>query len=221
MNFLHKLVLPAYGRRLSCAELVLLSCGRTVNHNTQLRQLSITAARLKTFEPDYLDAAGAKIPTYPPLNIQIKGYNFDVLESFQSYIHNLAENMGVDVEDAWATPACSYKMATFHHGGTRVKTEFQLHLYERNVQVVNLRSVDAPILLDTIRTALPEGVQLSFHEHTQEHYEQRYIPDPFIDSLRQELTKSSEKKEAEKADREATAAAKAARKQAELLKSLT
>jgi hypothetical protein len=41
----------------------------------------------------------------------MKGYNFDVLESFQSYVHNLAENMGVDVEDAWATPACSYKVS--------------------------------------------------------------------------------------------------------------
>jgi ribosomal protein L12E/L44/L45/RPP1/RPP2 len=40
----------------------------------------------------------------------MKGYNFDILESFQSYVHNLAENMGVDVEDAWATPARSYKV---------------------------------------------------------------------------------------------------------------
>jgi large subunit ribosomal protein L48 len=40
----------------------------------------------------------------------MKGYNFDILESFQSYVHNLAENMGVDVEDAWATPARSFKV---------------------------------------------------------------------------------------------------------------
>ena len=26
------------------------------------------------------------------------GYNFDILESFQSYIHNLAENMGINVD---------------------------------------------------------------------------------------------------------------------------
>ena len=29
------------------------------------------------------------------------------------------------------------------------------------------RSVDAPILLDTIRTALPEGVQLACHQHKE------------------------------------------------------
>lgn len=208
MNFLRHL--PLCGKNLRAERLLLL-----------LRPLCGSAGRWKTFEPDYLDSAGPQIPTYPPLNIQIKGYNFDILESFQSYIHNLAENMGVDVEDAWATPARSYKLATYHEGGTRVKSEYQLHLYERNVQVVNLRSVDAPILVDIIRTALPEGVQLSLHQHTQAHYEERYIPDPFIESLRKELSDDEEKREAERADRQATAAAKAARKQAELLKSLT
>ena len=29
---------------------------------------------------------------------------------------------------------------------------YNLYLYERNVQVVGLRSIDAPILIDTIRT---------------------------------------------------------------------
>jgi len=185
------------------------------------RLLTCSVGRWKIFEPDYLDSAGPQIPTYPPLNIQIKGYNFDILESFQSYIHNLAENMGVDVEDAWATPARSYKVATYHEGGTRVKAEYTLHLYERNVQVTNLRSVDAPILLDIVRTALPEGVQLSLHEHTLAHYEERYIPDPFIEGLRKELAQDEEKREALKADKEASAAARAARKQAEILKSLT
>ena len=41
------------------------------------------------------------------------GYNFDLLESVQSYIHNLAENMGVNVEAAWATPARSFQVTTY------------------------------------------------------------------------------------------------------------
>jgi hypothetical protein len=57
--------------------------------------------------------------------------------------------------------------------------------------------------------------------HLQAHYEERYIPDPFIESLRKELAEDEEKREAVKADKEASAAARAARKQAELLKSLT
>ena len=41
------------------------------------------------------------------------GYNFDILESFQSYIHNLAENMGINGGGAWATPARTYQATTF------------------------------------------------------------------------------------------------------------
>jgi hypothetical protein len=35
------------------------------------RTFSISASKLKTFEPDYLDSAVPEIPTYPPLNIQV------------------------------------------------------------------------------------------------------------------------------------------------------
>eukprot|EP00088_Acartia_fossae_P042279 TRINITY_DN44364_c0_g1_i1.p1 TRINITY_DN44364_c0_g1~~TRINITY_DN44364_c0_g1_i1.p1 ORF type:complete len:250 (-),score=27.35 TRINITY_DN44364_c0_g1_i1:105-854(-) len=189
-------------------------------HSSAAKTFGCSTVKAKTFEPDYLDSAVPLIPTYPPINIQLKGYNFDVLESYQSYVHNLAENMGIDVEEAWATPPKSTKISTFAKGGTRVHDEFSLHMYERNVQVVNMRSVDAPILIDTIRSTLPEGVQLSFHEHLQEHYEERYIPDPFINSVRAELTASEEKNIAARAEKEAASAAKAARKQAALLKSI-
>ena len=77
------------------------------------RLLSGGVMRMGTFEPEYLDSSGPVIPTYPPINIQIKGYNFDILESTQSYIHNLAENMGINVEKSWATPSKTYQMTTF------------------------------------------------------------------------------------------------------------
>ena len=182
---------------------------------------STTTCHRGTFEPDYLDSSGPVIPTYPPLNIQIKGYNFDVLESLQSYIHNLAENMGIDVDNAWATPAKTYQLTTYVEGGTRPKDTYNLSLYERNVKVVGLRSVDAPILIDTIRTALPEGVIFNVHEHTRDMEEERWIADPFIDSLRTELDAAADEKEKEQIKRDATMEAKAARKKAELLKSLT
>lgn len=117
------------------------------------RLFSAGVMRMGTFEPDYLDSSGPVIPTYPPINIQIKGmydtlwainaawviqdnndyctacsctvnvltldlmmflgYNFDILESTQSYIHNLAENMGINVENSWATPSKTYQITTF------------------------------------------------------------------------------------------------------------
>jgi hypothetical protein len=59
MNFLRKLpVLPLHGRILQLEQ----------------RQLSCSAGKWKIFEPDYLDSAGPQIPTYPPINIQVKPY---------------------------------------------------------------------------------------------------------------------------------------------------
>lgn len=185
-----------------------------------VRTLSQSAVLRKTFEPDYLDSAVPEIPAYPPINIQLKGYNFDLLESFQSFVHRTAENMGIDVQETWATPSKSFKIATYIDGSTRIKSEVKLNMYERNVQLLHLRSVDALILFDTLRAALPQGVSLTAHEHKVEHYEERWIPDPFINSLRDELSEGQEKLAAEKEKRQEVSAAKAARKQAALLKSL-
>merc|ERR1719361_3172078 len=125
-------------------------------------------------------------------HVQLKGYNFDVLEEYQSWVHRMAENMGIDVSLAWATPAQSLDLTTYHVGGIRPKDTFNVQLYERNVQVANLRSIDAPVLLDVIQKALPEGVTLCIMEHTVEASEARWIADPFIDQLRSELADKEE-----------------------------
>ena len=105
-------------------------------------------------------------------------------------------------------------------GGMLAKDVYNLNLYERNVQVVGLRSIDAPILLDTVRTALPEGVTITMQEHTRDMEEDRWISDPFIDSLRTELESREEEKAADKIKSEAKLEAKAQRKKEMLLKNL-
>ena len=46
-----------------------------------------------------LQSKEPQIPLYDALNLQIKSYDFTVLESFSSYIHKTAENMEIEVED--------------------------------------------------------------------------------------------------------------------------
>ena len=71
MNFISKLVLPPCVKRVNYVPLVFAPpSGQNENYLGQ-RHLNHSAVRLKTFEPDYLDAAGQQIPTYPPLNIQV------------------------------------------------------------------------------------------------------------------------------------------------------
>jgi large subunit ribosomal protein L48 len=44
------------------------------------------------YEPEYLDSLKPDIPEYEEINVQIKGYDFAVLESFQKFVHTTAEN---------------------------------------------------------------------------------------------------------------------------------
>ena len=70
----------------------------------------------------------------------MKGYNFEVLESFQSFVHNMAENIGIDVSEAWATPASTFDAYTYAEESTVVKDTYTLALYERNIQIGNVCS---------------------------------------------------------------------------------
>lgn len=150
---------------------------------------------------------------YPPLNIQIRGPSFDILENYQSFIHNTAENMGIDVSESWATPSKTFIAKTYNENSTDVRDSSKINVYERNVQVINMRSIDAPLLLDIIHRTIPEGVELKVHEHEAEHHEARFIPDPFIDGLKKELNEMEEREAKERAARAETTALKAATKE--------
>lgn len=42
-----------------------------------------------------------KYPVYESINIQIKGYEFAILESYQRFIHRIAESMDLDISDGY------------------------------------------------------------------------------------------------------------------------
>ena len=95
-----------------------------------------------------------------------------------------------------------------------------INLYERNVHIVNVRSLDLPILLDKLKTSLLEGVQLSVHQHEDQHYEARHIPDPFVEGLKEELKTIADSREGEIEEKKEKAAKKEAIKKDALLASL-
>ena len=49
-------------------------------------------------------------------------------------------------------------------------------------------------MVDILRRTLPEGVELSVHEHRNEHFEARFIPDPFIEGIRKEIQEYEDKR---------------------------
>ncbi|XP_047520068.1 uncharacterized protein LOC125059617 [Pieris napi] len=145
--------------------------------------------RLKTdlYEPDYLISMEPDEPVYDCLNLQIKGYDYTLLEMCQREIHRYAEVMGLQVDECWATPAKQFKIHRYKPGGTVVDSEYNLNIYERNVQVVDVPAWALGTLLRVSRALLPEGCTLNVHEHTIEHEDIRYVPDNELLTLKQQL----------------------------------
>ena len=51
----------------------------------------------------------------------------------------MAENIGIDVSNAWATPATTWQAFTYAEESTVVQDTYQLDIYERNIQIgINL-----------------------------------------------------------------------------------
>ncbi|XP_022815016.1 uncharacterized protein LOC111348585 [Spodoptera litura] len=139
------------------------------------------------YEPDYLISMEPDEPVYDCLNLQLKGYDFALLEAYQSQLHKYAEVMGIQVDECWATPAQKIKVQRFKPGGTAVDTEYNLNIYERNVQVTDVPAWALGTLLRVARALLPESCTLRVHEHEIAHEEIRYVPDNQLIELKQQL----------------------------------
>ncbi|XP_071454269.1 large ribosomal subunit protein mL48 [Hetaerina americana] len=140
-----------------------------------------------TFEPEYLQDKSTEVDSYDTLNVQIKSYDFPVLENFQKFVHKTAENMGIEVEDCWATPAQKLLVKKLKQHSPVVDCEYEMTVYERNVQIVDVPSTVGAVFLDILHEALPEGVKVRVHEHQDEHEEIRYVPDLELIQLKTEL----------------------------------
>jgi len=139
------------------------------------------------YEPDYLDSGGSDRPVFDLLNIQLKGYDFPVLEKFTTFVHRTAERMGVVVEDAWVQPAQNLRVTKLKPESNVVDSEYLLNVYERNVQISEVPGTLLPVLINAIQAALPAGVTLRVHPHYPIYTEARYVPDLELNELRAQL----------------------------------
>lgn len=81
-----------------------------------------------------------KVPLYDTLNIQLRGYDFPVLESYQKYLHTIIKNLDINVEDAWACPAQELQISTYKPKSEIVNTQYKLLMYSRTVQITDVSS---------------------------------------------------------------------------------
>ncbi|XP_067624871.1 large ribosomal subunit protein mL48 [Eurosta solidaginis] len=164
--------------RLLCNTASATSSVATIRHYSDGRSV---------YEPDYLDSLKPKYPQYTCLNVQIKGYDFPILESYQRYVHSIAEYLGIDVSDCYALPPQATQVQKLRPNSTVVDAEYRLTIYERNLQINDVDAPIYPVFLRIAQAALPEGVELSIKEHSEEFEERRYVPDRDLLELKAEL----------------------------------
>ncbi|EDO64559.1 39S ribosomal protein L48, mitochondrial [Anopheles arabiensis] len=141
----------------------------------------------RMYEPDYLELLKPKYPLYETLNVTIKGYDYPLLESYQRFIHNVADSMDLEIADGYAQPPQKLNVQKFKPNSSVIDSEYKLTVYERTVQVEKVQAPLYPLLLRTLQAALPEGVTLKVTEHTWEQEEARYVPDRDLKELKQQL----------------------------------
>ncbi|XP_055837983.1 39S ribosomal protein L48, mitochondrial [Episyrphus balteatus] len=139
------------------------------------------------FEPDYLDSLKPKYPQYESLNVSIKGYDYPILESYQRFLHSLAEYLDLDVSDCYALPPQQSKIQRYRPNSTIIDSEYKLTMYERNLQINDVDVPIYPVFLRIAQSALPEGVNLSVQEHDDDCEERRYVPDKDLLELKAQL----------------------------------
>lgn len=128
-----------------------------------------------------------KYPIYDTFNFQMKGYDFPILESYQKFVHSVADSMDLDVAESWATPPQHLQVQRFKPQSSVIETEYKLTVYERNIQIADMQAPILPLFVRLIQTALPEGVTLSVLEQNDEEDEKRYMPDKDLMELKAQL----------------------------------
>lgn len=149
-----------------------------------------TAKRLymkKYHEPEYLELMKPKVPYFELYNIQLRGYDFAVVESLLTLVIRLCKDAGCTIGKTWAIPATILKYETYADESSHIENTEEVKIHERTVQINNMTTTQLAILLDVVNQAKPPGVIVSFMEHNQGHEDVRYIPDLKLAAAEKEL----------------------------------
>ncbi|XP_077270420.1 mitochondrial ribosomal protein L48 [Temnothorax americanus] len=139
------------------------------------------------YEPDYLQTGKSKFPLLPVINVQITSYDYPVLECYQSYVHKLADVIQIDVDNGWPLPPQEFKIQKYKTGTTKIASEYNLKIYERNIQMSEVSSVKCSVLIRALEAALPQGVVLNVNVYDPALEQKRYIPDKELIDLKSAL----------------------------------
>ncbi|XP_060553120.1 large ribosomal subunit protein mL48-like [Ruditapes philippinarum] len=140
----------------------------------QKRCLSTSQKLQHKWEPDInLDP---EIPEYNTLNIRIQGYDYPCLDFFSKYVYVIAKQMDIDC-NRYSVPAKKLEINSLQFKSNVILDTCNLNHYERVIQLYSLPSTKLQVLMEMVWSCVPEGVNITLKENTDEDVEMRYIPD--------------------------------------------
>lgn len=142
MNILRRIVKPK-----TCQEIIKRCTSDNFYEPPYLAVLNFVTLKILNYLFLLLQEMVSQIPTYDALNIFLKGYDYPILESYQKFVHKLLKNMEVEVEDCWAMPPQHLKITTLKPRSELMDSEYNLKLYERVVQIVDVTSTQVSLFI--------------------------------------------------------------------------
>lgn len=93
-----------------------------------------------------------------------------------------------------AFPHREFKIKRFKKGSTIVDSEYDLKIFERDIQISNVSSTKCPIFIRVLEASLPEGVSLVIDKYDPILQKKRLIPNKELIDVKNELEQSLENK---------------------------
>ena len=138
-------------------------------------------------EPAYLEELRPKFGFYDKLNLTLKGYDFVVLEKYQSYLNKaMTRKFDIKSTSAWSAPHQDLHHENLVDRSTAIDTTFMLRMYERNIQMEKALTTQLPILIEFIHATLPPGVTFSIDRHTKFDEDRLYFRDSVLEKLKED-----------------------------------
>lgn len=138
-------------------------------------------------EPLYLAELRPKVGYYERLNLSLKGYDFVVLEKYQSYVNRRMVRMKFQVTKAWASPNREIQLDLLTDRSTAIESSYKIKIYERNIGMENALVTKLPILIDLLHHTTPPGVTFSIDRHSSADEDRLYFRDSVLEKFKEDL----------------------------------
>ena len=138
-------------------------------------------------QPEFLRFLKPTVPYHGVQNIQIKGYDHVTLDQFKTFIIRVLRQLDIKMKGKWNTPSQELSLDEFQDESYGVQDSTRIHIFERNVQIDELPSYKAHLLLETLMLSKPPGVRFAVVAHHPNALKKLYMIDVELEKAKAEL----------------------------------